>query len=295
MKILVSGGSGYVGRFIVENLAGAGHEVVVAGRARPDGDSFSAPVQFAELVLDPDADQSVRFGGADAFVHAAFDHIPGRYRGGEGDDAAGFRRRNLDGSIALFGQAKAAGVGRIVFLSSRAVYDGQPAGTVLRETLDPRPDTLYGQVKHEAEQALAAMAGEGLAATSLRVTGVYGPAGPGREDKWTPMIRDWLAGGIVAPRAGTEVHGRDLAHAVLIALGRNPVPPVLNVSDLVVDSRDVLAIAAETAGRRLALPEPGKAGNTMDTALLRSLGWTPGGHTLLKETVAALTRRLPGL
>ncbi|EIM72113.1 NAD-dependent epimerase/dehydratase [Nitratireductor aquibiodomus RA22] len=125
---IVSGGTGLVGRFIVEGLLAAGHRVTVLGRNAPPEGLFSGAVAFAPMTLEPTSISTALFEGADFFVHAAFDHLPGRYRGGEGDDAAGFRRRNLDGSIAMFRAARAAGVARTVFLSTRAVYGPRAPG-----------------------------------------------------------------------------------------------------------------------------------------------------------------------
>ncbi len=288
MTILVSGGRGIVGRFVFERLAAAGHAVLTGTRQ---------PAEEGErmLVLDPGRDQKDAFSGIDAFVHAAFDHVPGRYRGGEGDDPAGFRRRNLDGTIRLFEEARAAGVVRAVFLSSRAVYGKQVSGAELLETTQPHPDTLYGEIKLAAEEAALALSGPGFAVAVLRVTGVYG--GPPERNKWTSMIRDWLAGREVAPRAATEVHGTDVAEAVrlMLDLPQDCVAGgVFNVSDMLVDTRDILGIVAETLGGARPLPPFADAStvNAMNTERLRSLGWRPGGPALLRREVEALARAL---
>ncbi|WP_108258089.1 NAD-dependent epimerase/dehydratase family protein [Mangrovicoccus ximenensis] len=149
----VTGGTGLVGRFIVEDLLAAGEEVVVLSRARQPDPPFSRPAEVRPFLLDRAAETDLR--GVDRLVHCAFDHVPGRYRGGEGDDPEGFRRRNAGGSLALFRAAREAGVGSAVFLSSRAVYGAYPPGTLLAEDLVPRPDTLYGAAKLSAEEGLA--------------------------------------------------------------------------------------------------------------------------------------------
>ena len=117
MHLLVTGGTGYVGRFVVEAARAAGHRVTLLGR-RP-GDH---PWDLAET--------RPRLPPADALVHAALEHVPGAYRGGEGDDPARFRRLNLDGTRALFDAAPDM---RVVFLSSRAVYGDRRRGETLRE------------------------------------------------------------------------------------------------------------------------------------------------------------------
>lgn len=295
---LVSGGAGYVGRFIVDALIERGHEVVVMGRNRPAAGLFVAPVRFVEGGLDPARDQSAVFAGVENFVHAAFDHLPGRYRGGEGDDPAGFRLRNVDGSMALFRQAREAGVRRAVFLSSRAVYGTQPPGTRLSEETPPHPDTLYGEVKLAVERRLQSLGDGEFAATSLRLTGVYGPAGRGcPEDKWTPLIRDWLAGRPMEPRVGSEVHGADVGATVGIVLDAPEVEVagrVFNVSDLLVDRSDMLATVQQMTGSTLPLPPPVDASrfNVMETERIAALGWRPGGARLLRETVRDLVERL---
>lgn len=292
MTVLVTGGTGFVGRFIVERLARAGHAVAVMGRNPPPAGFFTRPVGFIAGGLDPLVDQTDALRGIDHLVHAAFDHLPGKYRGGEGDDPVSFRRRNRDGSVALFDAAKRAGVRRAVFLSSRAVYGQQRPGAVLDETMEPFPDTLYGGVKLSAERALRALSGDGFTAVSLRVTGVYGPAALGRAHKWAELFSDYRAGRPLAPHVATEVHGDDVAAAVELALAHDDLPEdgLLNVSDLVLDRRDLLAIVRSATACPHPLPEAADASplNVMSTDRLRALGWRPGGQPLLERTVRAL-------
>ena len=198
MKALVTGGTGLVGRYIVETLLVAGYEIVVADRTPPADDLFAKPVAFRPLTLDPQADFTDLFAGIDVCIHAAFEHLPGRYRGGEGDDPRQFRRANLDATINLFEAARSAGVQRVVFLSSRAVYDGVPHGTPLTEELRLQPTSLYGEIKLAGEHALAELNAPGFVTSSLRLTGVYGGLRP---NKWDTLVADYLAGREVTPRA----------------------------------------------------------------------------------------------
>ncbi len=294
-RILVSGGTGMVGRFIVERLLADGREVMLFGRNRPAPDTFLKPVPFVEGSLEPGIDWRPAFAGVDGFVHAAFDHLADRFRGGEGDDAAGFVRRNRDGTAALFDAAAAAGVARIVFLSSRAVYgDRRPARRLL-ETTPAAPDTLYGEVKLAAERHLSSLNDAGLVGASLRVTGVYGPAPPGRAHKWAGLFADALAGRPVEPRVATEVHGDDVAAAVSLLLDA-PADQVagraFNVSDLVVDRHDLLAMLGRATGRSLPLPARADAAalSVMATDRLAALGWRPRGLVGLEAFVRDAAR-----
>ena len=271
MRVLVTGGGGLVGRFIVAAALARGARVTVTGRSAPD---FPAGVGFLPWSLDA---APPPLGGVDLLVHAAFSHLPGRYRGGEGDDPDGFRRFNVDGTARLFERARRDGVGRVVFLSSRAVYDGLGPGVALSEGAALAPDSLYGKVKCEGEAALAATCG----GAALRVTGVYGP-GPGH--KWTGLFEDYLAGGAIAPRRATEVAGPDLAAAVFLTLSG-----VYNVSDLVLDRRELLAEVQRVTGCPHPLPPPStEPVREMETARLRAEGWVPGGMAQLRALLPAM-------
>ncbi len=284
--VIVSGGTGQAGRFIVEDLLSTGHKVTVLGRNKPAPDCFSRPVTFIRHTLGSEPDPAV-FEGAAGFVHAAFDHAPGKYRGGEGDDTEGFRNRNLEGSIALFKAAKQAGVARAVFLSSRAVYGAYPPGTRLTEDLEPNPDTLYGEIKYATERELASMVSDSFLPVSLRITGIYGPAKPGESHKWTELFADFAAGAPIEPRVATEVHGDDVAAAVsmMLTLDRMTLmaaggdAPLFNVSDIALDRRDLLSAINEACGSSCPLPERADAAalNVMDCRRLYALGWRPRG------------------
>lgn len=257
MRVMVTGGGGLVGRFIVAEGRARGHDVIVPAGWRLGVD----------LPLE----------GVDLLVHAAFAHVPGRYRGGEGDDPAGFVRANVDGTEALFRRAQRDGVGRVVFLSSRAVYDGLEA-RVLAEEMAVAPTSLYGQVKLMGEKALAAHCPGGV---SLRATGVYGP---GAGHKWEALFADYLAGRRVEPRRATEVEGADLAAAVFL-----PLEGVVNLSDILLDRQDLLAEVAALTGCGHRLPErSAEPVAVMETWRARGAGWRPGGIARLRAVLPAM-------
>jgi nucleoside-diphosphate-sugar epimerase len=199
-------------------------------------------------------------------------------------------RLNLDGTVRLFEAAKRAGTRRCVFISSRAVYGDPPVGTMLTESMQAKPTTLYGQVKLDAERSLAHLAAPGFATASLRLTGVYGSLHP---NKWDGLIDDYLAGRPLPSRAGTEVHGSDVGQAVRLMLeaesarisGEN-----FNVSDVTVDTWDILEPVRweRDCLNRLPLAADKSALAQMDTTKIRMLGWTPGGMPLFDETIHTL-------
>jgi nucleoside-diphosphate-sugar epimerase len=270
MRIALTGATGLVGYPIARHLAAQGHAVVTLGRRPLPG-----------LAHHPWAlGQSPNLRGVDALIHVAFSHVPGRYRGGEGEDPAGFARANLDGTLRLWEAAEGL---YSVFLSSRAVYGAYPPGTVLDEEMPPKPDTLYGEVKLAAEQALS----HGV---SLRITGVYGAHVPGRSHKWSELFAARREGREIAPRIGTEVHVEDVAQAIDLVLNQRPGARVLNVSDLVLDRHDLIRAFDQVAGTDGPLPaacDPGKV-SVMRTNKLRALGWAPQGWLGLEKTLHAL-------
>lgn len=265
MRIALTGASGIVGGFVLRAAQAAGHQVTRLDR--------STGFQLGDT-LD--------LSGHDALIHCAFAHAPGRYRGGEGDDPETFLRLNGDGTRRLFDAAVRDGVGRIVFLSSRAVHDGYPPGTALPDNLPARPANLYGQVKADAEACLARLPVKG---TSVRATGVYGLSG-----KWRDLFSDYLAGRPIPPRIATEVHGDDLAAAILLLLSQPDPPPQVNCSDLVLDRHELLAEVQALTG--CPHPLPARADRSplrvQSCDRLHALGWQPGGMAKLRTTLPHL-------
>ncbi|KAA1182349.1 NAD(P)-dependent oxidoreductase [Rhizobium tropici] len=293
MKVLIAGGTGVVGRYIAEELLSAGYKVAIGGRNPPPSGLVSQSVSFVPLSLDPTKNQSVAFDDAYFFVHAAFSHVAGKYRGGEGEDPDGFRRLNLDGSAKLFETARKAGIRRCIFLSSRAIYGDGTAGEKLTEAIKPMPNTLYGEVKRDAEHALFSMSAPGFATTSLRATGVYGDLRP---NKWDELFDDYLNGKPVPARAGTEVHGRDLGRAVRLLLETEAARidgQAFNLSDILTDTREILGHLQSATGCPHALPAPAAYGsNVMNTSRIRALGWQGGGKALLQRTIETLAKTM---
>jgi nucleoside-diphosphate-sugar epimerase len=129
VDVAVTGATGVIGRSVVRTLAGAGHRVRVLVRASADRavvEQLAARpgVHAVRGDLTDRESWTALLDGADACVHAALAHVPGRYRGGEGGEPIRFADVNVGGTAALALAARGAGVGRFVFLSSRAVFDG---------------------------------------------------------------------------------------------------------------------------------------------------------------------------
>lgn len=289
MHILMTGGTGYLGRFITNILGGAGRRLTHLGRLESDVEN----VDFVSWHLSPEAgDLPV----ADALIHCALDHLPGKFEDGEGDDPDGFWERNADGTRRLFEAARNADIRHCIFLSSQAVYADNNCWEVLTESAAVNPDTLYGKVKLEGEEALKALCSETFAGTVLRTTGVYGIPPGLSTHKWSSLFQAFEADVMVHPQLGTEVHGDDLAAAVLLVLERLSETPgafeIYNVSDVLLDRQDLLRLYADAHGKAGAIP--GRAEGPlgiMEPGKLKVLGWNPGGQARLEEFVRSLAAK----
>ena len=173
MRILVTGGAGYVGSVSVEALVDAGHDVVVLddlstghrsavpAAARLEVGTY-ADGGFVARLLDRD--------GIDAILHCAARSLVGE----SGVDPARYYTENVAGGVALLEAARSAGVNRLVFSSSAAVY-GVPDATPIPEDAPPLPINTYGETKRTFEAAMAAYSrAYGLRSVSLRYFNVAG-------------------------------------------------------------------------------------------------------------------------
>ena len=291
MKITVTGATGYVGRFIAKRLVDEGAELRAWRRPSSDLRGLPVEIEWIEGELSSPTSAARLVEGADALVHAALDHVPGRYRGGEGEDPARFLNANVDGSLALLAAARKAGVGRAVVISSRAVFGRSVDGSIGDD--DPvSPDTHYGAAKAALEDFVRRVGAEGFPIAALRPTGVYGVVEPVERSKWFSFVNDVLGDVAVPERVATEVHGTDVAGATWLLLTSPPervAGRAFNCSDIVVSNREIVRLVQQLTGKSGPLPEEGTPPpSVMRTDALKGLGFAFGGKPLFERTVADL-------
>ncbi|MGQ7793320.1 NAD-dependent epimerase/dehydratase family protein [Faunimonas sp. B44] len=293
MIAAVTGATGYVGQFVTARLLAEGVHVRAWHRGDAPPDLFPEAEWLRGDLRDEPAMRRL-VAGCDLLVHCALEHVPSRYRGGEGDDLAAFQEANLVGSIRLLGAARASGVGRAVVLSSRAALgDRRPPGQLGDEAV-LMPDTHYGAVKAGLEAVVSAYGrGEGWPVAAIRPTGVYGLIAPVERSKWFALVAAALAGGaMLPPRSATEVHGSDVADAVwriATAAPERIAGRAFNCSDMVVDHADLVEMLAARLGRELAVPpRSAPPAVTMACPGLEALGVRFGGPPRLAETLDGL-------
>jgi nucleoside-diphosphate-sugar epimerase len=169
-RILVTGASGFVGRALCEHLEQHGFSVRRALRRAPAG-SVGEHCMVGEIGPHTDWQRALR--GVDLVVHlAARVHV---MKDTATDPMAEYRLVNVEGTRNLARAAAAAGVRRLVFLSSVKV-NGEAAAHIYTERDEARPDDRYALSKWEAEQALSEVGAKtGMEWTVLRPPLVYGP------------------------------------------------------------------------------------------------------------------------
>ncbi|MDP8956254.1 MAG: GDP-mannose 4,6-dehydratase [Actinomycetota bacterium] len=173
MRVLVTGGAGFVGANLVDYLLDRGHEVValddLSAGARPAWWGHdSRPTSVAASIEDEAAVQQA-MDGVDGVVHLAA--RPGVADSVDRPDLD--FRTNVLGTFTVFDAARRANVSRFVFASSGAVLAA--ASPPLREDMAPAPKSPYGASKLYGEGITAAGDAFGMVGLSLRFSNVYGP------------------------------------------------------------------------------------------------------------------------
>lgn len=310
MKLLVTGGAGYVGSVIAAQLLARGDEVVVLDNlSRGHRAAVPAGAGFVQAdLLDPPALAAALDGaGFDGALHFAALSLVGE----SVEHPERYWRTNVVGSLNLVDALRAAGVPRLVFSSTAATY-GEPEQDPITEDAPPLPVNPYGQSKLAVDRLIAdECRAHGLAAVSLRYFNVAGAAGEQGEDHepethLIPNVLRAAAGrrshvsvfGTDYPTPdGTAVrdyiHVSDLGRAHLLALsvaeaGRHDVVNLGSGTGYSV--REVIAAARRVTGRDIAVAEePRRAGDPprLVAAIARAndrLGWAP--ERMLEEMVA---------
>jgi UDP-glucose 4-epimerase len=183
MRILVTGGAGFIGGNLVNRLAsmGAGDLLVFDNLHRGySRDSLPGGAEFRRVdIRDSDALAGALKGCEIVFHLAAQSNVMGAVA-----DAAYSFNTNVVGTYNVLQAAAAAGVKRLVFPSSREVY-GEPRSIPVPETAPVRAKNAYGASKIAGEVYCRLAARQGLEAVVLRLSNVYGP---GDRDRVIPLF-----------------------------------------------------------------------------------------------------------
>jgi UDP-glucose 4-epimerase len=303
MRLLVTGGAGYIASVVASQLVEDGHQVMVLDnlskghkRAVPEDASF-----VRGDLLDAKRLTRLLATGFDGVLHFAALSLVGESVKHPGL----YYRTNVVGSLNLLEGMRLTGVPRLVFSSTAAVY-GEPEDVPITETAPVCPTNPYGGSKLAVDELIGSFAtAHGLSATSLRYFNVVGASGCLGEDHepethLIPLVLEAAAGrrGSVSiygsdypTRDGTAIrdyiHVEDLARAHLLALegtggaksGEHRIYNLGNGSGFSV--REVVETAREVTGReKKAAHAPRRAGDpavlvASSKKIREELGWTP--------------------
>lgn len=240
-RVLVTGAAGFSGRAIARRLVAAGFEVVAHRRSAPlAADLLASPAvsdwqgELAELTGLP--------AGVDAVVHAAATSTPtGR---ADAVPAETLIRDNALASARLVAAARAAGVGRFIYLSSLSVH-GTVAGRSLDASTPVRDPDPYGASKLMGESVLAA---SGLPAVAIRLPAVIGA---GADRNWPVQVVGRIRRGETVRIYNADgpfnnvVHVEDLAGWIAALLGTTVMAP--GMAAVPVGSSDPVPVRAAVA------------------------------------------------
>lgn len=310
MTVLVTGGAGYIGSCMVRELQRRGYDTVVydnldTGHRRAVGGvpfveaDISNTYQLLKTMVDYRVDSVLHFA-AKSLVGESLEK-PGKYY-----------RNNVCGTLSLLEAMRRAGVNRIVFSSTAAIY-GEPEEVPITEDSPQKPTNVYGQSKLMIEKILSDFeTAHGIKYMSLRYFNAAGadPEGNVGEDHnpethLIPIIMQVLLGkrkklsifGTDYPTPdGTcirdYVHVLDLADAHILALERLKNGGDSQAYNLGCQSgysvREVIDTVEKVTGKRVpceeAPPRPGDPATLVASSkkIKKQLGWTPRFNSLKK-------------
>ncbi|WP_375477170.1 UDP-glucose 4-epimerase GalE [uncultured Jatrophihabitans sp.] len=301
MRVLVTGGAGYIGSVVTAQLLAAGHEVVVVDDLSTGHQDAVPPGAVFHELSTASLDPVLGSWAIDAVIHFAARSLVGESI----TEPSAYWRNNVSGTLALLDSMRAHGVGSIVFSSSAATY-GQAVEQPIREDAPARPTSAYGRSKLAVDMALTDYAtAYGIGAVSLRYFNVAGalrtPSGGYGERHTTethliPNALRAVDGGPPLQLFGADyptddgtcvrdyIHVVDLGDAHLRALG--VVEPaahhVVNLgSGAGYSVRQVLTAVGEVTGEEVPVIEaPRRPGDppvlvASNAAAAQLLGWRP--------------------
>lgn len=187
--VLVTGGTGFIGRETVRALQRHDSPVRVAVRKRGHAAGLSPDVACTEVGnIGPATDWSTALDNVDVVVHlAARAHI---FHKTTTDSLSLYRSVNTQGTLQLAREAAKAGVRRFVYVSSIGVNGSVTRDKPFSESDKPSPASAYAVSKWEAEQGLMQLQEEtGVEVVVVRPPAVYGPGAPGNIQRLIRLIQ----------------------------------------------------------------------------------------------------------
>jgi nucleoside-diphosphate-sugar epimerase len=300
MRVAITGATGFLGRYILRELAEAGHLLRCwyrPGSDRSRLEKIADAIEWLPGTLGEEKAARDLVHGVDVVVHGAVQWQGPRNRGsGSHGEANVFFGVNLAGSLQLFQSAFEAKVPRFVFISTCAVHDVILDDRPLDETHPLWPASHYGAHKAALEAFVHSYGlGQGWPICTLRPTGIYGLAHPPQSSRWFDLVGRVLRGErIESAKGGKEVHAHDVARAVELLLKADVeviAGQSFNCYDLYVTEEQVARMAKELTGSTSVISDTNRGPkHQIETGKIRQLGMTFGGEGLLRRTIQELVQ-----
>lgn len=173
-NILVTGGSGFIGSHIVEELLRLGHQITVLTTSSTIHDNILPFAHQIKIIRGDFGNQKLMeraLTGIDFLAHLAWSSVPQDASDNPAHDA----QTNIIGGIHLLEAAVTAGIKKIIFVSTGGALYGVPEYTPIKETHPLRPISAYGISKMAMERYVHFFyKNHGLDYTILRVANAYG-------------------------------------------------------------------------------------------------------------------------
>ena len=213
MRIIVTGGSGKLGRTVVRHLRDVGHDVFVFDRVATRGEAFPVDLRDYGQVVDAVLGLEEHHSGVDGIVHLAAVPAPGIV-----PDVATFEN-NVLSTYHVLQAARRAGIKRIVTASSETVlglpFETPPPYIPVDEEYDARPESTYSLGKHLEEQLEIQLCrwDPELSITAMRFSNVMEPEDYAEFGSWQqdPSLRRWNLWGYIDARDAADAIDKALA------------------------------------------------------------------------------------
>jgi UDP-glucose 4-epimerase len=278
-RVLVTGGSGFIGRHVVSELAADGAQVRVVD-LQPHADP-AVDVVIGDIA-DPAVLEQAFAGGFDSIVHLAA--VTSVLRSLEQPELT--FRTNVAGTAAVLEAGRAAGVTSLAFASTNAVT-GPMEEPKITEAAKLRPLTPYGSTKAAGEMLMSAYtASYGLRCAPIRLTNVYGPGMQAKDSIIARLMRNIRLGTTFeiygdGNQVRDYVHVTDVVAAMRLGLLRDEwAGPTVIGSGTSLSVHEVIDAVRQVSGAEIEVRHgPAKAGEMpaviVDPSRAHAAGWSP--------------------
>ena len=294
MKAFVTGGTGFIGSRVIKQLRDRGDEVVALVRTPSKAAELeSLGVQMIEGDLS--SDEAIKRGteGADGVLHIGAVYKVGVTK----KDHAAMWDANVEGTRRILDAAEAAGVGRILYVSTGNVF-GDTEGQVVDETYNRDVDkgflSYYDETKYRSHELVEERIGKGAPIVVAMPGVVYGPGDHSEIGNLINQLQDGKLMMRMFPNAGYNfVFVDDVAQGLVLVYDKGQIGQAYLLGGQVATMDDLYSTTAEALGKKppkLAMPVAlAKASAPLGPVIGPLMGFPPNMRELVKTSNVTIT------